>query len=251
MPFQHKPFLGLPLTSDMSVQDVCNLLDNRQGCFITFINPAAWSMAQKRSDYLAALQRMTFVLPDGQGVAFAARKLANRTCLRISFDMSSLADLFFKKLESTAKSVMLIGGAPGVADQVKAKLAREYPKLYVLHACDGFGDRDSKVVTAMRLNPDAIIVGMGVPYQEELLLALMDGGYDGLALTCGGFFDQYLQASEYYPPFVNRFHLRFVFRFYKEPKRLWRRYLIDYQSFVFACLRAAIERSLSRVNLKG
>ena len=238
-----RPFLGLPLTRGMGIKDVCALIDpGGDGRFISFINPAAWYLIRKCPEYLDALRQMDFVLPDGQGVAFACRKLTGDFCPRVSFDMSSLAGPFFEKLKSCNKSVILVGAAPGVAEQVRTKLALEYPRLKVLKACDGFGALEEKAAEVMRLRPDAVVVGMGAPRQEQLLALLKNMSYEGVALTCGGFFDQYLEASEYYPPLIDRLQLRFAYRVYQEPRRLWRRYLIEYQWFIFAFLRAALKK---------
>ncbi|MGE3623585.1 MAG: WecB/TagA/CpsF family glycosyltransferase, partial [Bdellovibrionales bacterium] len=67
-------------------------------------------------------------------------------------------------------------------------------------------------------------------------------GYGGLAITCGGFFDQYLEGDKYYPDWVDTWNLRFAWRLYKEPRRLWKRYLIDYQFFIWTALGAALRK---------
>ncbi len=96
MSFSQENFLGLPLTVGVSVQNICDLIDNgNKPQFITFINPAAWHLKNKYPEYLPALQQMTFVLPDGEGVALACRKMTGLPCPRVSFDMSSLAGSFF------------------------------------------------------------------------------------------------------------------------------------------------------------
>ncbi len=122
---------------------------------------------------------------------------------------------------------MLIGGAPGVARQVREKLLLEYPGLNIPEVCSGFEEVDAMTSRVINLKPDIVIAGMGAPRQELLLIALKNNHYEGLAITCGGFFDQYLQATEYYPALINRLNLRFAYRLYKEPARLWRRYLIE------------------------
>lgn len=242
MAFRQIEFLGLPVTAGMQAQDICDLIGrNDKGIFITFINPYAWHMANENKEYLAALLQMTYVLPDGIGVAVACRKITGFPCHRVSFDMTSVAGTFFATLASQRKTVMLIGGAEGIAKHMSEKLQKEYPGLKITECLSGFNEPESIVSRVMSIKPDIVIVAMGVPRQELLLAQLKASQYHGLAITCGGFFDQYLQATEYYPPFIDRFNLRFAYRLYKEPGRLWRRYLIEYQRFIFLSLRAFIK----------
>lgn len=239
MSFQNIQFLGLPLTTGMAVEDVCNLLSSEgKGTFITFINPYAWHFAVKKPEYRPALAQMTYVLPDGIAVASLCEKMMGVPCHRTSFDMTSVAGPFFTRLVAERKTLMLIGGTADTAQKVQEKLLQEYPGLTLLEPLDGYETLENQVIHVMRYKPDVVIAAMGLPKQELLLVRLKDSGYKGLAITCGGFFDQYLQATQYYPPFIDQLNLRFVYRLYKEPKRLWHRYLVEYQEFIFTALRA-------------
>lgn len=235
--------LGIPLDVGVSIGQVCQMLaEKKKACLVTFVNPAAWQMAEARPEYLPSLEQMTLILPDGEGVAFGCRTLMEEDCQRISFDMSSLADPFFKTAVEKGLSIMLVGGQPGVDETVQVKLHDNYPDLKILGTSHGYGDFGQKIEGILAKSPDAVIVGMGAPRQEAFLVALRDAGYKGMAITCGGFFDQYLASDPYYPKWVDQWNLRFVWRFYKEPRRLWRRYLIDYQLFVKRMVCALFEK---------
>ena len=74
---------------------------------------------------------------------------------------------------------------------------------------------------------------MGAPAQEKFLGDLWRSGWRGAGYTCGGFLEQIVgTAGEYFPPWTNRFHLRWLFRLYKEPRRMWKRYLLQYPKFL-------------------
>lgn len=233
-------FLGIPLSSGIGVEEVCQLLGEKKPRLVTFINPQAWAMARKQPGYLSALKEMDAVLPDGQGVVWVCRLLTHKSCTRVSFDMTSLADSFFKTAVKKKISVFLAGGRPGVDEEVHTKLQAYYPELNIAGTMHGFGEFPAMTARIMEKKPGAVIVGMGAPRQEEFLLALREADYKGLAITCGGFFDQYLEANQYYPAWIDRFHLRFLWRLYKEPRRLWRRYLIDYQVFVWLTVKELV-----------
>ena len=70
-------FLGLPLDVDVDTQMVCNMLcDKATPRRVAFVNPYAWAVAKKDSNYLLALSNMSLVLADGEGVACACRLLS-------------------------------------------------------------------------------------------------------------------------------------------------------------------------------
>jgi N-acetylglucosaminyldiphosphoundecaprenol N-acetyl-beta-D-mannosaminyltransferase len=240
---QRIDFLGLPLDTGVDSDGVCGLLSQRdESRLISFINPAAWALAKKDPNYLEMLKQMNLVLPDGEGVALGCRLLNNVACPRISFDMSSLADPFFKTLQRTGASLMIIGGLPTVDEHFHEKLVLTYPTIKIFGTTHGFGEFAPKIAMVMNTQPDAVLVGMGAPRQEAFLLALREAGYKGLAITCGGFFDQYLEDEDYYPAWVDKANLRFAFRLYKEPSRLWKRYLIEYQIYMARLTHALLAK---------
>lgn len=236
-------FLGLPLDATVSAEAVCGFLrEKTTPRFITFINPGAWALAKKSPAYLNALNHMSFNLADGQGVALVCRWLTGLPCPRTSFDMTSLADPFFRAAIAEKASIMLIGGKPGVDENVHGKLLINYPGINIVGTEHGYGDFEPKIKAILAQSPDVVITGMGTPRQENFLLALKDAGYQGLAITCGGFFDQYLEADPYYPRWIDQWNLRFAYRLYREPERLWRRYLIDYPFFIGQAAKAFVDK---------
>jgi len=241
---QRALFLGLPLDADADVQTVCNMLHDKSSPHgVTFVNPYAWAVAKRDPEYLLALGNMSLVLADGHGIACAYRWLLKGKCPRISFDMTSLADAFFKRALAENATLVLVGGKPGVGEAVGAKLVKYYPGIRVVGALDGYSPVETGIERIMMLKPDVVVVGMGVPKQESFLQALRDAGYNGFAITCGGFFDQYLAScgNRYYPEWIDRLNLRFLYRLCKEPRRLWRRYLIDYRVFLARAGASALE----------
>ena len=80
----------------------------------------------------------------------------------------------------------------------------------------------------IKINPDLLIIGMGAPKQDKLCLLLKELGYAGTVYTCGGFFHQtVMKVGDYYPSWINKSNLRFVYRMYKEPNTIVR-YFIYY-----------------------
>jgi N-acetylglucosaminyldiphosphoundecaprenol N-acetyl-beta-D-mannosaminyltransferase len=174
-------------------------------------------------------------LPDGIGMSLAIRWLHRLRAARISFDMSSLAPEVMGLAEREGYSVVLVGGVPGCTERAASRLTEVFPNLRIVGVFDGYGDTEARAAQIAALDPHIVICGMGAGAQEAMLLALARCGWHGCGFTCGGYFDQLSERAYYYPDWIDRLHLRWAYRFAKEPRRLWRRYLLTYPPF-FAAL---------------
>ena len=242
--------LGLPVSAAHSIEQTLGLvrtrLANRESCIVSFINPHAFHLRLQDQAYANALWHFDVVLPDGIGVSIASEWINQVKVQRQSFDETSLFHPVFNQINLMNKSVCFIGSEPGVANRVERKMSKTYQDINYLGSLDGYHSFDEIVDWVMKLSPDVVIVGMGAPLQEGLLLRLKQEGFKGVGFTCGGFFNQYLLENGYYPAWVDKLELRWLYRLTKEPGRLWRRYLIEYQTFIFDVLSALGARVLGK-----
>ena len=106
---------------------------------------------------------------------------------------------------------------------------KRYPKLNIVEYRSGyFASEEEQQAEAQHItnvNPDFLIVGMGVLMQERFLLKVRDSGYQGIGFTCGGFIHQTAKDEiDYYPAWADKLNLRFVYRMFKE-KHTRKRYM--------------------------
>jgi N-acetylglucosaminyldiphosphoundecaprenol N-acetyl-beta-D-mannosaminyltransferase len=206
----------------------------------TFVNPGSIKLARHNPDFAATLSRFDAVLPDGVGVVRAIEKLQRRETCRISFDSTSAALPVFELASNLDLGVALIGGSEGVASRAAAQLQRHFPKLRIVAAMSGYGDLEEARERLHRINPAIVVCGMGGRAQEDFLVSLADQGWKGCGFTCGGYLDQLDDGLRYYPGWVDRLNIRFAYRLFREPQRLWRRYLIDYREFCILYLKFVV-----------
>lgn len=140
---------------------------------------------------------------------------------------------------------MLIGGTRGVAMRAGARLAEAIPGLRLARAMDGFCSFPEYETEVRLAKPDIVICGMGAPRQEALLLRLKQArAWHGVGFTCGGYFDQLQRRLCYYPSAVDRFNLRWLYRLVMEPRRLVRRYMLEYQDYCSILMHEALHRAV-------
>jgi N-acetylglucosaminyldiphosphoundecaprenol N-acetyl-beta-D-mannosaminyltransferase len=238
---------GLPLTVGLSVSDAVELAftatEDQLPVITTFINPHAFHLAKRDEDYAANLAKFTYVLPDGIGVTWGLRFLHGRRTGRISFDNTSLALPVLKRASRENRSIMLVGGRPGVAARAAERLAGTVKELRISAAISGFKSFDEYEAIVQSIRPDVIICGMGAPRQEDFLVRLAQSGiWKGVGYTCGGYFDQLQERLHYYPALVDQLNLRWLYRLAREPRRLWRRYAVEYQEFLGSLARESLHR---------
>ncbi len=209
---------------------------------VTFVNPSAVPLARRSAAFRRSLHEFDFVLPDGVGMCLAVKWLHGLAAERVSFDSTSLAPAIFRLACTRNLRIVLVGGAPQVAETARARIAETFPGILISGSFDGFGAIEAKARAVCELKPDIVICGMGSGRQESFLLELKLQGWQGWGFTCGGYLDQLSRGITYYPPWVDASNLRWAYRLAREPGRLWRRYLIDYSYFGLLVCAARISK---------
>jgi N-acetylglucosaminyldiphosphoundecaprenol N-acetyl-beta-D-mannosaminyltransferase len=249
--------IGLRVDAIAPIEAAVDLIDEalqtRNRFLMTFINPGTAMIAQRQPAVAGLFDHFDLVAPDGIAMVQAIRLLHGVHGARISFDSTALAPFVFRLAEQHDSRIVLVGGKPGVAERARRQLLPVYKKLNIIATLHGYGDLSATIATVAELAPDIVICGMGVSLQESFLLKLSDTGWIGVGITCGGFLDQLSQGVQYYPTWVNSLNLRWAYRLMCEPRRLWRRYLLDYPKFGVAVGKAILrrERPIVRSNAAG
>lgn len=199
----------------------------------TFLNPYSYLIFRKNSE-----KEKFNIMYDGISLSLIYSFLSHNkhNCKRMSFDDTSLAPYVFNTASKKNKTVGIIGSKEEVIQKTKLLLEKKYPHLIISECFSGYFSTEEKSKIIERLGLcDIVICGMGTPKQEEILIEIRSTGWRGTGFTCGGYFDQLCQSNgnSYYPTAIDMLNLRWAYRIYKEPKRLWKRYLVDYPQGIF------------------
>jgi N-acetylglucosaminyldiphosphoundecaprenol N-acetyl-beta-D-mannosaminyltransferase len=187
---------------------------------------------------------MDLIFCDGIAMAWAARRLARCPMERISFDSTGIAPAVFGLAEQFGRTVALVGGRPGIAEAAARQIRQRFPRLDIAAAVDGYRNVDDLVEVIRPLDPDIVVCGMGAPRQEIFLAALGSAGWRGVGFTCGGYLDQLVGAFDFYPAFINRLNLRWLYRLIREPRRIGYRCTVEYGPFWKAIATELVRQAL-------
>jgi len=229
------------IPTDKPVLDrIDRALRDHSRLLVTFVNPSTTVLVRRDKTVHTVFEQFDVVAPDGIATALAIRWLHRLPAARLSFDSTSLAPSVFRLAVLHNAQVVLCGGRPGIAEQAKRQLETAFPGLNIVATFHGYADHAEMATAIGRLNPHILVCGMGGIIQERFLLRLTKGGWCGVGVTCGGYLDQLSRGLAYYPGLIDRLNLRWAYRLYKEPRRLWRRYLLDYPVFVLGVSKALL-----------
>lgn len=211
--------LPILITKILAVESDCiESVLSAQGRIYTFLNPVSYLDAQKHKELFA---RFDGIWADGSLLVSAIRMVYGRRVTRRSFDMTSLAPLLLDYAERNKKSIYIVASRQEDVERA-VELFRERNKniRFAGYRNGYFGSEEemnNEVRRICELQPDFLIVGMGIVRQEEFLSRVKDAGFKGIGFTCGGFIHQTAKGDmEYYPAWVDRMNLRFIYRMMKE-----------------------------------
>jgi len=138
---------------------------------------------------------------------------------------------FWNLVQTNGWRVYHLGGKPEVAPKAYAALTKSFPKID-LHVHHGYFDKTSKANDQVLADiaekaPDVLLVGMGMPLQEEWVFQNLNKLPHCVILTVGGAFDYEAGVTFTPPRWAGRMGLEWLARLISDPMRLYHRYLIE------------------------
>ena len=192
--------------------------------FVITANPETLMIGQENEEFDQILKsNKTIIVPDGIGVVKAANMLGHHIEERITGveTVETLLDI----LDKREKSVYLLGAKQEVLEQFVKKVKAKYPKLQIAGYQNGYiKDKDAAFDKIVKLQPDAVLVALGIPAQEMLIYKHYDRFEKGIFIGVGGSFDVLSGMKKRAPKIFIKLNLEWLYRIVTEPKRMKRFY---------------------------
>jgi N-acetylglucosaminyldiphosphoundecaprenol N-acetyl-beta-D-mannosaminyltransferase len=220
------------LTEGETITHVLAALDAGHGGWL--MNPNVDVLRQLVADpELAALAGAAdLVIADGMPLIWALRGQGIDGGERVAG--STLIWSLSAAAAAAGRSVFLLGGAPGVADRAAAALAEGSPGLRIAGTnCPPLGfEHDeaemARIVDAVgAADPDIVFCGLGFPKQERLIVQLRRAIPRPWFVATGASIAMAAGDFDRAPQWMQDAGLEWAFRLGQEPRRLFRRYIID------------------------
>jgi N-acetylglucosaminyldiphosphoundecaprenol N-acetyl-beta-D-mannosaminyltransferase len=227
--------LGVPidnLSMEEAVESILQKAEGTEPRQVCFVNADCVNIAFRDAEYARILNECGLVLADGIGIKLAG-KILNRN-IRQNVNGTDMLPLLCRALESNQLGIYLLGGQPGVAASVAEWIRRSFPSVRICGHRHGFFSvlEQPAVLSEIRDSGARIVlVAFGVPKQEKWIHEHLGETGANVVMGVGGLFDFYSGRIPRAPAWMREIGMEWLYRFWQEPRRMWRRYFVG--NFVF------------------
>jgi len=222
------------LSEAQTVDLLAKRIDDSVGAFVVTANLDHLRRCRKDPAYRQLVSKADVVVADGMPLIWASRlQGGNQLPERVAG--STMMFSLCQRAANDGHSIFLLGGYPEeVAEQAGEALKEKYPGLKIAGTfCPPFGfEHDEAQMQQIEqmlkdASPDIVYVALGSPKQEYLsqtLRAILPASvWIGIGISLS-FATGDVQRA---PAILQKLGLEWVHRLVQEPKRLFRRYIID------------------------
>ena len=207
---------------------------------INTVNAHSFNTAQKDDLFADALRNGDYLIPDGVSIVKACKWLKAKSQPKERIAGWDLFVLEMEKLNRKGGKCFFMGSSPNVLELIKKRAATDYPNITVETYSPPYKPEFSKedneaIIHAInQACPDLLWIGMTAPKQEKWAFE----HWNELDIHChcgtiGAVFDFFAGTIKRAPQWWQRHSLEWLYRLMKEPKRMWRRYVLG--NILFLC----------------
>lgn len=217
---------------------------------INTINAHSFNTAQNDALFVEALTKGDVLIPDGASIVKACGWLNAKSKPKeriagwdlFEYEMGRLNGMECVKDEAgemRKPKVMFMGSSQNVLDKIVKRASEVYPNLDVVTYSPPYkpefsSDDNAAIIRAINeANPDLLWIGMTAPKQEKWTYS----HWTELNIHChvgtiGAVFDFFAGTAHRAPLWWQEHSLEWLYRLVKEPKRMWRRYVLGNPLFL-------------------
>jgi N-acetylglucosaminyldiphosphoundecaprenol N-acetyl-beta-D-mannosaminyltransferase len=212
-----------------------------------FVNAHAMNTSAADAPFFEAFMNVDILLRDGFGMAILFRMLQRDPGLNMN------GTDFIPKVISTfsGRTVAFWGTEEPYVGNASASCEAKFG-VRVVSVENGFQDTSRYLCLARTRKPELIVLGMGMPKQERVARELAAVVGHAPLIICGGAILDFLGGKvPRAPAWVRRSGTEWLYRLSREPKRLFRRYILGNPAFILKLLMWRREGGLRKDLLDG
>lgn len=211
---------------------------------INTINAHSYNTALKDAFFAEALMKGDALIPDGASIVMACRKLKAKSQPTERIAGWDLFAMEMERLNQKGGTCFFMGSSEKVLKLIREKAKTVYSNIrietYSPPYKPEFSEEENRAIIEAinRANPDLLWIGMTAPKQEKWAYR----HWNELDIHChcgtiGAVFDFFAGTMERAPLWWQEHSLEWLYRLLKEPKRMWRRYIIGNTLFIWNVFR--------------
>lgn len=224
----------LNISMQKALQLICEAVEIKEQRRMFFVNADCLNKAYLDNNYHKTLNSTEYIFGDGSGVKLGSKIVGNEIVDNVNG--TDMLPLLCEQSAQKNQSIFLLGAKPGIAIDMKKNLKAQFPGLNITGVQHGYFDREKANEAVIKVinnsKADILLVAFGAPFQEIWI------NQNAAKLNCqvligvGGLFDFFSGNMPRAPHWMRNLGIEWIFRLYKEPVRMWRRYVIGNPLFV-------------------
>jgi N-acetylglucosaminyldiphosphoundecaprenol N-acetyl-beta-D-mannosaminyltransferase len=221
-----------PMDVSLILRVISDKIHNREKCIIGSQN--LHSIYIYHNDLkMRYFQRISYLRIDGMPLIICGRALGYPVERRHRVTWVDLIYPLIKEIQEKRWRIFYLGSRPDVAHKGTSLLKERFPGLQIAYAHGYFDQQTNSLENKQRLdairgfNPDILIVGMGMPKQEHWILDNLDDINATVILTSGAAMEYIAGVVSTPPRWMGKAGLEWLYRLIENPRRFWKRYLVE------------------------
>lgn len=240
------PILGIPVvraTEAEAMAEIHRLTLESPPALLVYVNAHTLEFSARDSEMRRILQEdAAIVLNDGVGVSIAGLITGGGT-FPANLNGTDLTPKILELAAAQGWRVFLFGAAQDVAEKAGAKFVSDYPGLIMAGTRNGYfteAEIEGVIEQIRAAKTDVLIVAMGNPKQEKWLAKHLAATGAKLGVGVGAFLDFSAGVFPRAPVWIQKMKIEWLYRMSREPKRLWKRYLLGGPVFLFRVMLSTL-----------
>jgi N-acetylglucosaminyldiphosphoundecaprenol N-acetyl-beta-D-mannosaminyltransferase len=235
---------GVPLdllTMDETIARCVELVQSGAPVQHVVINASKVVMMEDVPGLREVIRGCEIVNADGQSVVWAGRMLGIPVPERVAgIDMM---ERLIAEAEAREWPVYFLGARHDVLVTFVERIRERHPRLLIAGSHDGYFQDPKAMAAAVRQSGARLLfVGISSPKKEFFLVERLAEMGSVFAMGVGGSFDVVAGATRRAPVWMQGAGLEWFYRFFQEPRRMWRRYLVGNTRFAALTVSEVLAR---------
>lgn len=220
------------LTMDEAIKRIDELVLKGKPSYVVTPNIDHIVKLENDKEFQQVYKEADLILTDGMPLIWISKM--KKTPIK---EKVSGSDLFPKVCDLAARrgyKVFLLGAAEGIAVKAAKNLKEKYDGLNIVGTYSpsyGFEKKEEEIELIIKMinevKPDILAVGLGAPKQEKFLYKFRNRLNVPISLAIGASIDFEAGNINRAPRWMQKTGLEWSYRLFKEPRRMFKRYLIN------------------------
>lgn len=220
------------LTMMEAIQKIEQLILNKKPSYVVTPNVDHIVKLETDKEFQKVYKEADLILTDGMPLIWISK--IKKTPIKEKVSGSDLFPEVCKLSANKGYKVFLLGAAKGIAIKAAENLKLKYDGLNIVGTYSpsyGFENNEDEIEQIIEMinevKPDVLAVGLGAPKQEKFLYKFRNRLNVPVSLAIGASIDFEAGNINRAPKWMQRLGLEWSYRLIKEPKRMFKRYLVD------------------------